>query len=135
MTRKVNRHLFSLKSEEEQGEAAIKELRKRFAEYTLESRSYFKFKINFQRYQTIFKNTIPETYFDLLYVQGGVRVEGRQYCALNYDFEQVEKKEYVKEDFDRYSYFKTTVGKMRETFRRSRIEKFSIGRYGRNKST
>jgi hypothetical protein len=35
MTRKVNRHLFSLKSEEEQGETAIKELRKRFAEYTL----------------------------------------------------------------------------------------------------
>lgn len=31
LSRKVNRHLFSLKSEEEQGAAAIKQLRKKFA--------------------------------------------------------------------------------------------------------
>jgi hypothetical protein len=47
LSRKVNRHLFSLKSEEEQGAAAIKQLRKRFAESSLETKSYFKFKINF----------------------------------------------------------------------------------------
>lgn len=51
-----------------------------------DNQSPFKFKINFQRYQTIFKNIIPETYFDLLFVQGGIKIEGKKYCSLNYDF-------------------------------------------------
>jgi hypothetical protein len=51
-----------------------------------DNQSPFKFRINFQRYQNIFKNIIPEAYFDILYVQGGIKLQGKKYCPLNYDF-------------------------------------------------
>jgi hypothetical protein len=37
----------------------------------------------------------------------------------------VERKEVVKEDVNWFNHYKDTVGRMRDTFRRSRIEKFN----------
>ena len=51
--------MFSFKKEEEEGEAAIKQLRKKFASNNIEPQNTFKFKINFNRYKTIFANSIP----------------------------------------------------------------------------
>ena len=92
-----------------------------------DNQSPFKFKINFQRYQVIFKNIIPETYFDILYLQGGIKVEGKKYCSLNYDFEQVEKKDTVKIEIDKSVVINDILKSMRHTNRSNKIEKFSKG--------
>ena len=84
LTRRTNKHLFSYRAEEEEGEKAIKALRKRFADIQLESKPNFSFKINFSRFKTIFSNSIPETYYDLLYSIGGVKLPFKEYLSLNF---------------------------------------------------
>jgi hypothetical protein len=110
-----------MRAEEEEGKQAIKELRKKYAGYTLESKSNYQFKINFNRFQTIFHNILPELYLDILYLQGGIRLHDRNYAALNFNVEGGSSREKVREEVDRYGLFKTQLMGMRETFREGRI--------------
>jgi hypothetical protein len=106
LTRKTNKHLFSFRKDEEEGQAAIKELRKRFAETPLESRSNFVFKINFTTFKTIFRNIIPDTYYDLLYVIGGIKLPGKDYLPLNFDSLESNLRETAEALVDKQGVFK-----------------------------
>ena len=72
VTRKTHKHLFSFMKEEQQGEEAMKQLRRKYASTHHKNKSKYKFKINFNRFKTIFANSVPETYFDVMYAIGGI---------------------------------------------------------------
>lgn len=89
-------------------------MRKKFAEITLESRSNFGFKVNFSTFKTIFANSIPETYFDLLYVQGGIKLPNKTYLPLNFNLDEAGQREMVEVTVDRFAVFERRLARMRE---------------------
>lgn len=68
-------------------------------------------------------NTIPETYYDLLYVIGGIKIPEKKYLPFNFDLQDLNIIDIVQVLVDKNEFFNQKVVEMKNTYRKNRIQR------------